>query len=196
MKDFLNKTTGPQERKSALGAEITSWVYKPPKSNRFLFAALGVAGAFIIFMLYYGEQVLPWIKQLPPVLIYIVLFLLSPLLKYLSSLGREQEWSLYSQGYLLRLRGKNNQREERIGWWHDFLSCTYDSKGVLLIAKNPMRRNVRVNATHNAMEIYTICRERISMIHAERVESLGKKAFSHIGEKGKGGKGSTKRRGW
>lgn len=196
MKNFLNKTTSPPDRKSALGTEITSWVYRPPKSNRFLLAALGVVGTFILFMMYYGEQVLPWIKKLPSVLIYIVLFMLSPLLKYLSNLGREQEWALYSQGYLLRLRGKNNQREERIGWWRDFASCSYDNKGVLLISKSPMRRNVRLSASHNVMEVYAICRERISMIHTETVERLGKTPLAPKGIRTKRIPRSPQQRRW
>jgi len=196
VKNFSNKTTTPPDRKTALGTEIKSWVYKPPKSNKFLYATLGVLGTFVLFMIYYGEQVLPWIKRLPPVLIYIVLFMLSPLLKYLSTLGREQEWALYSQGYLLRLRSKNNQREERIGWWRDFASCTYDSKGVLLISRSPMRRNVRVAAAHNVMEVYTICRERISRIHAETVERSGRTPRAPQSAKTKRISQLPQKRGW
>lgn len=170
----MNKSIPMRDNKTALGSEITSWLYKPPKSNRFLYATLGVLASLVLFMIYYGQQVLPWIKRIPAVVLYLLIFLISPVLKYLSGLGREEEWVLYGEGYLVRIRGKNNQREERYGWWRDYSSCSYDARGVILVPRNALRRNVRVFANRNTMEIYSICRERISVIHAQEIEASAK----------------------
>jgi len=162
---------GVNDDRANLGTVITSWRYKPQKSNKFLYAALGVIGAFIIFTVMYGPQLLPWLKSIPTIVIYAVLFLISPLLKLLSIRGRDQDWALYEHGYIVVYIGKNNEREERIGFWRNFRSCTYDSKGVKLIPAVPFQKAVRINAPRNVMEIYSICRERISMAQAESLET-------------------------
>lgn len=170
MKDMLSQTMGDQLDKSSLGKVISSWNYKPPKSNKFLYSVLGVIGAFIIFAVVYGENILPWLKHIPSILIYALIFLLSPLLKYFAGFGKDQFWTLYENGYSVRYEGKNGAGEEKIGWWKDYSGCSYDSKGVKLIPLSPFRKAVRMKTTANVTEVYSVARERISMTRAHVLE--------------------------
>ena len=156
--------------KMSLGSVITSWTYKPPKSNKFLFAALGVIGALLVFTIFYGEQFLPWIKKIPSIFIYIAIFMLSPLLKLLGSMGRDQHWTLHEDGFSVLIMGKNNERQEQFGYWHDYKNCTYQKNVVKLVPAGPFKKGVRIITTANVMEVYSICRERISMAQAVRLE--------------------------
>jgi len=154
-----------------LGSFITSWKYSPSRSNKFLFSALGVIGALVVFGIYYGEQILPWIKNIPAALIYILLFLLSPILKYIGGLGKDQEWTLFRNGYKLRVLQKNKALEERIGWWKDYRTCNYDDKSVRLFPKSSLQRSVRIFAPHNKIEVYSICREQITLAQVKVIET-------------------------
>jgi len=170
VKDLFAQAEGTSLDKSELGNIITSWNYKPPKSNKFLFSVLGVIGALVVFAMIYGGNVLPWIKRIPSILIYALIFLISPLLKYFTGFGKDQFWTLYEHGYSVRYEGKNGTGEERIGWWRDFSGCNYDSQGVKLIPASPLRKAVRMNTTTNVTEVYSIARERISMTRAQVLE--------------------------
>jgi len=155
--------------KAALGNSVISWIFKPPKSNKFLYAFLAVMGGLIISLILYFDQLVPYLKRIPALAIYGLIFLLSPLLKYFSSLGRDQRWTLYENGYSVQMSGRGGT-EERIGHWHDYDSCTYDKKGVRLVSNNPMRKSIRLPAIVNIMEIYSICRERISLAKAIKLD--------------------------
>ena len=170
MKDLLEKSLGMQIDKNLLGNTLTSWRYVPKKSNKFLYAALSVLGGLVIALAVYGPELIPWLKKIPTIAIYALFFLISPILKYFSSLGKDQIWTLYEHGYSVLYVGKEGAGEERIGWWRDFTSATYDAEGVRLIPRNPFKKTVRIPARGNVTEIYSIARERISMAQAERIE--------------------------
>ncbi|HPG40637.1 MAG TPA: hypothetical protein PLP19_16085 [bacterium] len=154
-----------------LGSFITSWKYSPPRSNKFLFSAIGVIGALIVFGIYYGEQFLPWIKKVPATLIYIALFMLSPILKYISGMGKDQDWTLFRNGYKQRILQKGKVLEEKTGWWKDYRTCSYDEKSVRLYPRSSLQRSVRIFAPHNKIEVYSICREQITLAQVKEIES-------------------------
>ncbi len=165
---FDQYTTKMEEPDS--GIFITSWKYTPHRSNRFLFSVLGVIGALVVFAIYYGEHFLPWLGKIPAAIIYITLFLLSPLLKYINALGKDQEWTLFTNGYKQIVMQNNKVLEEKTGWWKDFRTCSYDEKSVRLYPKASWKRVVRVFAPHNKIEVYSICREQISLAQAKELE--------------------------
>jgi hypothetical protein len=167
MNELFTKTPATALDKSSLGTTISSWVYKPAKSDKFWFAALGVIGALAVFVIYWGDKLLPWIKHIPSFLFYVAIFLLSPLIKYLSTMGKDEVWTLYEHGYSMAKQEKGSLQDERMGFWKDFSGCSYDSKGVKLIPAMPMRPGVRIRASFNVMEVYTIARDRISSAHAQ-----------------------------
>jgi hypothetical protein len=160
-----------QDNTPHLGETIISWVYKPRKSNKFLYAAGGVVIGLVIAVLLYGEELVPWLKKVPSFLLYLVLIGLSPLLKGLSGLGKTQEWTLGKKGFAVSIidKGKSSQ-VSKAGYWKDYKNCRYDKKGVKLIPVIPMRPSMRIYATNNIMEVYSICRERISMSQAEQLD--------------------------
>lgn len=164
------KNNNVKEEFTQLGELLTSWKYIPKRSNKFLYFMLGILGGLVLFLLYYGENLLPWLKKLPAIFIYIALFLISPLLKYLSGLGKDQEWSLFKNGYMVRVIDKDKVTEEKMGWWKDFKSCTFDKKGVKLIPKTALQQSVRIFAPHNTTAVYSICREQISIAYAYQIE--------------------------
>jgi hypothetical protein len=163
------QTPAPQLDKSALGPSITSWVYKPARSDKFWISAAGVIAALVFFTLQWGDQILPWLKHIPSSMFYIAIFILSPLMKYVTSMGKDEVWTLYENGYTMARQDKGSLQDERIGYWKDFSGCTYDSKGVKLISANPMRPGTRIKARANLMEVYPIARERIAIAHAQKV---------------------------
>ncbi len=173
MKDLL-KNNHLKEELTQLGDLLTSWKYVPTRSNKFLFFILGILGGLVLFLIYYGENLIPWLKKLPAIFIYIALFMISPFLKYLSGLGKDQEWSLFKNGYIVRIIDKDKVTEERVGWWRNFKSCTYDAKGVKLIPGSAMQRPVRIFAPQNTTAVYSICREQISIALAHKIEHIVK----------------------
>ena len=171
----MNKMTLTNDKKDLLGSSITSWLYKPSRSNKFLFAALAVIGALVIFTIFYGEQLLPkWVKNLPQIFMYIALFLLSPLLKYLKAMGGDQEWTLYEKGFVVATIGKGHERAERIGFWKDYSGCSYSGAVIRLFSKSAAKRSARIPTTGNVMEVYSLCRERISMAQALELDKASR----------------------
>ncbi|MBN2000403.1 hypothetical protein JW935_22830 [candidate division KSB1 bacterium] len=157
-----------------LGKIITSWIYKPPKSNKFLYYVLGVLGALVIFTIYWGEDLLPWIKKIPSMLIYVAIFLFTPLVKLLKGMGKDEEWTLYENGFVAIKKQNNAAVSQRIGHWRDFTRCSYDKKGVKLQTDMPFQPALRVPVSMNTMEIYSICRERISLAAAHKLDKAVK----------------------
>jgi len=154
-----------------LGKVIISWVHKPKKSNKFLVAAVGVIGALFVFTIFYGPKLLPWIKSVATWIQYLAIFALMPLFKYITSLSKDQMWSLHDNGFLVRFVHEGKVLQQKIGFWKDYTSCTYDDKGVRLIPKMGIRRPVRVSCTTNRMEVYSFCQERISIANAVSLDS-------------------------
>lgn len=165
-KVITNQERLEEEIHEHLGKMILSWVHKQPKSNKFLFAALGVIGALFVFTIFYGPKLLPWLKSVATWIQYLALLILVPLFKYFSSLGKDQMWNLYEHGYLLRLTHEGRILQQKIGFWKNYSGCTYDSKGVRLIPRMGLRGSVKLNCTTNRMTVYSICRERISIANA------------------------------
>jgi hypothetical protein len=169
MDEFVLKTPATTVDKSSLGKTISSWVYKPAKSDKFWLAAVGLVVALVVFTINWGDKLLPWIKHIPSFLFYVAIFLLSPLIKYLSTVGKDEVWTLYENGYSMAKQEKGALQDVRMGYWKDYSGCTYDHKGVKLIPAAPMRPGVRIKASYNVMEVYSIARDRISAAHAEKI---------------------------
>lgn len=169
MNEIFKPKPTPVQDKSALGPSITSWVYKPTKSNKFWISALGVLIALVFFTLQWGDKILPWLKHIPSSLFYVAIFLLSPLLKFLGTLGKDEIWTLYENGFSMARQEKGALQDERIGFWKDYSGCTYDHKGVKLMSANPMRPGARIKAGFNLMEVYSISRDRIAIAHAQKI---------------------------
>lgn len=163
----LFKTSIEKDR-SSLGKLLLSWVYRPKKSNQFIFYILGLLGALALFIVMYGSRFLPWLEKLPDALIYVLFLAIGPVLNLFKSLGKSQEWTLYERGYVVKFinQGKGTG-DERFDAWHYYKSCTYDGNSVTLMPAHQLRRKVKMRTTMNAMEIYSICRERISIAQAE-----------------------------
>lgn len=154
-----------------LGETITSWVYTPRKSNKFLYATAGVILGLVVAVILYGEDLLPWLKKVPSMFIYLVLVGLSPLLKELSGRRKSQEWILGADGFAVKILDKGKASVvSKAGYWPDYKSCQYDKKGVKLLPRISLRPSVRIYASNNIMEVYSICRERISMAQAVRLD--------------------------
>lgn len=165
MANFLKGSANAQ---TSYGRVLTSWIYKPKKSKQFLFYILGLVAALGVFAAMYGEQFLPWIKKIPDTFIYILFLAAGPLLNLFRSAGKTQEWTLYERGYSVRYTGEGKTSgEEKHESWEEYKSCTYDSESVTLIPVQPYKRKVKMRAAVNAMEIYSICRERISIAQAK-----------------------------
>ena len=176
----MNKTafdsTGHYEAEihDQLGKEIITWQHKKSKSNKFLVAAIGLIIALVIFTIFYGPRLLPWLKSVATWIQYLVIISLTPLIKYVSSLGRDRRWSLYENGYLMQLVHQGKIIQQKMGFWKDYTKCEYDQKGVILIPRISFRGKIRINTTTNRMEVYSIVRERISMAHAESLQAAVK----------------------
>ena len=167
-----------QNRKDAnnhLGSFIKSWIFTPRTSNRFLFYLIGLLLLAVIFVIRYGTEYLPMIKEIPSVLLYAIPLIIGPIVNYFKTRGKVQEWTLYEQGYVMKyMKHKEYTGEQISGYWTDFSHCTFDEKGVKLISAGPAKRNVRIKAERNVMEIYSVCRERISIVQAERLSDSSK----------------------
>ncbi len=165
MADLLKAT---DKGHTSFGRSITSWVYKPKKSKQFLFYLAGLIVAAGIFMVMYGSRFLPWLEKIPEALLYIVFLALGPLLNLFRSVGKTEEWTLYEHGYSVKYISQGKSiGDEKFDSWQNYKSCTYDSNSVTLIPVQNFRRKVKMHRTDNAMEIYSICRERISIAQAE-----------------------------
>lgn len=159
-----------QTNKSQLGNAITTWLYKPPKSNKLLlFIAILIIG-LIVFLPAIADSMLPWLKKIPSIVFYLLILMIGPLMKYIGGLSKDQEWTLYQNGYGVVHKVKDKQPEERIGLWKDYTSCSYDQKSVYLIPENPLKGRVKIPTLVNAVEIYSICRERISMVRSIQLD--------------------------
>ncbi|MBN1466658.1 hypothetical protein JXA02_12960 [candidate division KSB1 bacterium] len=154
--------------RASWGRLLLSWTYTPKKSNRFLLYLLGLLGAFFVFMLLYGSHFLPWLDRIPDIFIYVLFFAVGPVLNFFRSLGKTQEWTLYERGFSVKFvnRGKGTG-DERFDWWHHYKSCTYDSNMVTLLPSRPSKRKIKMRTVMTAMEIFSICRERISIAQTE-----------------------------
>jgi hypothetical protein len=153
---------------ASLGRVLTSWVYKPKKSKRFIFYILGLVVALGFFFVTYGSRFLSLLEKIPETLLYIVFIALGPLLNLFKSIGKTQEWTLFERGFSVKYttEGKGTG-DEKFVLWEKFISCTYDSDSVTLIPVHKFGRKIKMRASVNAMEIYSICRERISIAQAE-----------------------------
>ncbi len=172
---MIHSNSSVRDKSDMLGKVIKSWIYEPPKSNKFVYYIIGLLLLVAIFAVTIGEEILPILKDLPDFFIYALPFIIGPLVSYFKSRGKDHEYTLYEHGFHIRyLKDKKYTGEEEMSKWHDYDKVTYDEKGVKLISNNPAKRNFRIRAQVNVMEIYSICRERISIVQAERLDSKSK----------------------
>ena len=154
------------------GRQLMSWVYKPQKSNKFLFYILGLLGAAAIFLFTYGAELVPWLDKFPQYAIYIVFLLIGPALNFMRSLGKDQEWTLYENGFeVYYLEKSKGQKNKTTGHWRDYKSATYGADFVLLIPSSAARRKLKIRIALSVMEVYSLCRERISLAQAENLQN-------------------------
>ncbi len=153
---------------ASFGRVLTSWVYKPQKSKRFLFYIFGLVVALGIFIATYGSRFLPLLEKIPETLLYVVFLALGPLLNLFKSMGKNQEWTLFEHGFSVKYTTEGKAAgDEKFDLWEKYKSCTYDSNSVTLIPAQRFGRKVKMRASVNAMEIYSMCRERISIAQAQ-----------------------------
>lgn len=158
--------------RATLGKTLMSWVHKPKVSPTWILLAVGVIGALVLFLIMYGERLLPWLDNIPDVAYYVLFLLLGPALNFIKSIGKDQEWTLYERGFSVRYMNKGQGTgDEKFGYWGDYKSCTYDSSGVKLISDSPVKKNLKMHVPVNVMEVYSICRERISVAQSEKLHS-------------------------
>lgn len=170
MKDFLTESFGGGPDKSTLGNSITTWKITQKKSKKILFAAIAVIGGLLITFMLYFDHLVPFLKKIPSIVIYGLIFLLSPLLNLLTGKSKDQTWTLYENGYSVLYEGKGGGGQEKIGFWHDYTSCTYDDSGVKLVSANPFSKGLKIRTKGNVTEVYSIARERISMASAHKLD--------------------------
>lgn len=164
-----------QERKQGdLGKELQSWMYMPQKSNKFLYYILGFVFATVIFLFTYGSHLVPWLKKVPDYAVYIIFLLFGPAVNLMRSMGKNREYSLFENGFIIRYvdKNKNNKKNEQVGYWRDYKSADYSGDQVTLIPSASIRRKIKLKATQNVMQIFSLCRERISIAQTENLQLL------------------------
>jgi hypothetical protein len=174
VKDFFGESLGGSPDKSALGNVLSTWKIEQKKSSKFLFAAIAVIGGLLITFFMYFDHLVPFLKKIPSIVIYGLIFLLSPLLNFFTGKSKDQDWTLYENGYTVLYRGKSGGGQEKIGFWRDFTSCTYDKNGVKLVSQNPFKKGIKIRTKGNVTEVYSIARERISMAVAQKLDKAVK----------------------
>ncbi len=171
MSDFFDVALRGQAQVE-LGKPLITWMYKPQKSNKFLYYLLGLLFAVVFFLFTYGSQLAPWLRKIPDYAVYLVFILFGPAVNLMRSLGKDQEWTLYEHGFRVRYIDKNNNAgNEKIGLWRDYKSAEYRDQQVTLIPRGAGRRKVKIRAPKNVMEVYSLCRERISIAQAANLQS-------------------------
>lgn len=146
----------------SLGDSITTWVYKPAKTQKTVFTILGVLGGLLITFIIYGSQFFPWFKKVSTYLLYLAIFALSPLVKYLSAMGKDYYYELYSNGFVIHRKSSRGFEIIRQASWDAFESCHRVANGVKLAPKTPFERSTKLNASANLMEVFSICSEKIN----------------------------------
>ncbi len=169
IKNLINKWDDEEEQKN-LGSVITSWLYKPKKSKKFLFYILGLLVSIAVFLFFYGEQLLPWIKKIPAIVLYLLFFIITPVIKFFSSKSMDQQWVLYTKGFVVQYISNRGDQSQKTGFWSDFTRCTYDKNYVILEPQSRFQKKIKIPTNLNLMEIYAICRERTSIAQAEKLD--------------------------
>ncbi len=154
-----------------LGKPLMSWMYKPKKSNKFLFYLLGLLGAAVIFFLAYGSDWLPWLRKVPEYAVYILFLVFGPVVNFLRSKGKDQEWTLYEYGFVVRYLGQNKSGAAgSAGYWRDYKSAIYSSNKVILIPVSSTRRKIKIPVDRNVIPVYSLCRERVSIAQSAALQ--------------------------
>ncbi len=155
------------EKNNQLGAVITSWRYSPQRSKKFLYYILGLTGGLAVFLMYYGQDLLPLLKEIPEYFLYFFVFLISPFIKFFKTNRGDQEWALYDKGYSLVVMEDDKIVNTITGYWQDYSTCNYKEKQVILVPANKAKRVIKMNTPNNTRDVYMVCREMISMAWEE-----------------------------
>ncbi|MDZ7316629.1 MAG: hypothetical protein ONA69_04025 [candidate division KSB1 bacterium] len=153
----------------ALGRQLTSWIYRAERSRTFLAYLIGLLGAAIVFFLLYGRHFIPTAGKISEILIYLVLFGIGPLLNLLKAVGKDRQYDLYENGFVISILDKNKVESSTIGYWRDYRTCYYRPHEVILLGESRfVRKKLLVPA--NAVAIYSICREQINAAQMNRLK--------------------------
>lgn len=184
MAKFIKNSNQP-----TMGDPITTWVFKPAKTRKTVFTILGVLGGLLITFIIYGSQFFPWFKKISTYVLYIAIFALSPLVKYLGGMGKDYYYELYSNGFIIRRKGSHGFEVVRQEAWDVFESCQRVADGVKLVPKTPFERSVKLNASANLIEVFSICSEKIN--NAKYLE-MAKRKIQSDWERQRGGPSRSK----
>lgn len=173
MVDFLKISKTDRHQ---LGHSITSWSYKPQYSMSMIIFVIGVIVAGIVFALTFLRGQMPWLRKIPNTLIYVLLLFLGPLMNIIKSWGRERRYTLYDHGFVTVYKISDaSPGEEKVNEWLEFSGCTYNEKGVTLFSSAKFPKRIRLRSTVNVAGIYSICRDRISSVHAQKLQQTSRK---------------------
>ncbi|MBD3385141.1 hypothetical protein GF407_09455 [candidate division KSB1 bacterium] len=169
MQNFLKQGLNKDESNHSLGTSLYSWMYKPEKSSKWIFALLSIVAVAVFFAYSYLDQILPFLKKIPALAVYGIIMALGWILQNFQKQGKDQEWTLYENGYKVTYLSKTGQGETRMGYWGDYKTCSYSDDSVKLISDQPLKSNVKMPVKTNVMEVYSICREHISIAHSKKL---------------------------
>jgi hypothetical protein len=169
MQNFLQQSLNKEENNRSLGTSLYSWMYKQEKSSKWIFALLSILAVAVFFAYSYLDQILPFLKKIPALAVYAIIMALGWILQNFQKKGKDQEWTIYENGYKVTYLSKTGQGESRVGYWHDFKTCSYSEDSVKLISAQPLKGNVKMPVRTNVMEVYSICREYISIAHSKKL---------------------------
>lgn len=165
----MNAVQSTADEKS-LGRQLTSWVYQAERSRTFLAYVIGLLGAAVIFFLSYGRHLLPTTGKITEILIYVIVFGISPLVNLLKGVGKDRQYELYENGFVISVLNKAKVESSTIGFWRDYRTCYYRPHAVILIGENRLVRK-KLLVSRNVAAVYSICREQINTAQINRLKN-------------------------
>ena len=155
-----------------LGKSLLTWQVSGNLVKKAWFFMGGLIGALVIILLIFGRVIFPWLAKLPDFIIYLFIFMLSPLLKMLGTHHADKEYTLFTHGYMIKTSSKGKQLAVAQGKWRHFKSCSYTGDRVTLKSYALWNQPVTLKAPQNARDVYIICRERIGMTREDAKEAM------------------------
>ncbi len=159
-----------------MGKLLMSWVYRAERSRSFIAYLVGLVGAAAIFIIFYARHFVPWLNKVPDMLLYLFVFTIGPLLNVIKMIGRDRRYELYENGFIAVPVAKEKPvGEAKVGYWHDYASCSYTAKSVVLSPDSPWKGKAVLRLNANAAAVYAVCREQINLAQTKRLTSMSRK---------------------